>query len=191
MERNFFRLANANAMKQGLFFGLWWVVGFATAISCFSYPLMTVFAFFFFFTAPFVGGIQSYRFKLTAAGEPYTLGQLYVHGVLLYLYASIWLAVAIYVYFAFLDGGAFFGAYLDYLHRPEVAAQLSTPVMQAELNRMTGGEGIDSLVQAMAATPPSVFAANAITTNVMVGFILALPTALVVRYLHVTKSNKD
>ena len=80
---------------------------------------------------------------------------------------------------------------VDYLHRPEVAAQLSTPAMQAELNRMTGGEGIDSLVQAMAATPPSVFAANAITTNVMVGFILALPTALVVRYLHVTKSNKD
>ena len=36
-----------------------------------------------------------------------------------------------------------------------------------------------------------VFAANAITTNVTVGFILALPTALVVRYLHVTKSNKD
>ena len=99
---------------------------------------MTVFAFFFFFTAPFVGGIQSYRFKQTAAGEPYTLGQLYVHGVLLYLYASIWLAVAIYVYFAFLDGGAFFGAYLDYLHRPEVAAQLSAPAMQAELNRMTG-----------------------------------------------------
>lgn len=38
MERNFFRLANTNAMKQGLFFGLWWVVGFATAISCFPIP---------------------------------------------------------------------------------------------------------------------------------------------------------
>ncbi len=191
MENNFFRQANTMAMKQGVFFGLWWVMGLAAGIGSFSLPLVSLLALFFFFAAPFLGGVLSYRFKQTCSGIPYTLGQLYLHVVLLYFYAAIWLAAAVYVYFAFVDNGFFFGAYMDYLHRPEVQAQLSAPAVQAELSQVTAGESLDDVIAMLAGTPPAVFAANALTSNILVGFVLALPTALVVRYIHVTKTNKD
>lgn len=185
MERSVYQQANACAMKQGVFFGVWWVLGFAAVMGMFSFPLASLAALFVFFSTPFLGGVFTYRFKASADG-PCTFGQLYVHSALLYFYASLWMAVAVYVYFAFLDHGAFFQSYTDYLHRPEVEAQLSTPAMQREMARMTGGGGVDELVNALSGIGAATFAVNALTSNVFVGLILSLPAALVVRYANVT-----
>ena len=185
MEHNFFQQANAYAMRQGVFFGIWWVLGFAGFVGCFSLPIVALPALFIFFSTPFLGGVFSYRFK-ASTDAPYSYGQLYVHSALLYFYASIWLAVAVYVYFAFIDHGFLFQSYLDYLHSPEVEAQLSTPAMQEELSRMTGGKDIDTLVAELASISPATYAANSVATNIFFGLILSMPTALVVRCIRTT-----
>ncbi len=187
METNFFRLANAGAMRQGVFFGLWWVMGFACVIGSFSAPLLALLTFFFFVSTPVLGGVLAVRFCRDSGRTDLSVGRLYLYGVLLYFYASIWLAVAVYVYFAFMDDGFFFGCYLDYLHRPEVQAQLSTPALQSELSQLTGGKSIETLIADMAATDPIVFSANVINTNLMAGLVLALPTAWVARRIRLTK----
>ena len=168
MERNFFRLASAGAMRQGLYFGLWWVAGFACVIGSFSSSLAALLAFFFFFAAPIAGGVLMARFQRDSGWGRLSVGQLYLYGVMLYFYASVWLAVAVYVYFAFIDDGFFFSSYLAYFERPEV-------------------EGLEALVGELAATSPAVFAASAINSNLLAGLFLALPTAWVVRYIRVTK----
>ena len=187
MERNFFRLASAGAMRQGLYFGLWWVAGFACVIGSFSSSLAALLAFFFFFAAPIAGGVLMARFQRDSGWGRRSVGQLYLYGVMLYFYASVWLAVAVYVYFAFIDDGFFFSSYLAYFERPEVEALLSSPGMQAQLEQMTGGVGLEALVDELAATSPAVFAASAINSNLLAGLFLALPTAWVVRYIRVTK----
>ncbi len=111
METNFFRLANAGAMRQGVFFGLWWVMGFACVIGSFSAPLLALLTFFFFVSTPVLGGVLAVRFSRDSGRTDLSVGRLYLYGVLLYFYASIWLAVAVYVYFAFMDDGFFFGCY--------------------------------------------------------------------------------
>lgn len=182
MQSGTFRQTNAFAMQYGLFFGIYWIVGFALFINSLRVEAFGLLYLLLMLSIPFVGWkfTRGFRNRVRGSGS-LPFGRLYLFSAALYFFASILLAVAVYIYFAYLDQGAFFQAYADYLNRPEVQKTLFAPSLSAYMNSLGIHNNSDLMryVQEMQGISPSVWAANVLDMNLFIGLVISLPTAWV------------
>ena len=87
--------------------------------------------------------------------------------------AALITSFAQYIYFAYIDGGAFLRAYTDILAMPEARDMLG---------QMMPGQDIDAIanefIETMAATSPAQIAMQLLLWNVLLATVMALPVAL-------------
>ena len=94
-----------------------------------------------------------------------------------YFYAALLLAVGVYLYFEFLDGGSFFNSYMAYLDSPEVKRLFETGGME----QLAGGislKDMKNIAEAFQDLSAVAIAANILDFSIFSGLIISLPTAL-------------
>lgn len=141
------RQNNAFAMQSGLLLGLWSIV----ALFCVFYGVRYVWpgniGQMLVLASPFFAALLTIKFRsnVCAPGEGFTFFTAYMHVLLMGVYAGIWLALAVYVYFAYLDGGQFYTACLETLQRPEMADMVKGIEMSDSFRQFETTNGINSM----------------------------------------------
>ena len=113
---NIRKQTNAFAMYYGLVFGIIWCILFFMLVS--PQEVLRTLAGLLFFSVPFIGFFIARHFRKTVKND----GEInYWRGfwfsLLMYIYASAILALFAYLYFRFLDNGAFVVSHVKVLSR--------------------------------------------------------------------------
>ena len=91
------------------------------------------------------------------------------------LYASIWGALALYLYFQFFDHGYFAGTLKTVLLSPQMQAQLKATGLTSVY-----GDSIENAIQQLHKLPPFIYAENLLSLNLLfspiTAFIIGLCT---------------
>ena len=177
--RDIFRQANAYAMQYGILFGILWIIGFLAFVYSLRFFYLQPIYLFCMIATPFVGWqfTRFYRRQTTGDGKlPFSIA--YLFSMLLYLYASIILAGAAYLYFGFIDNGQFVDSYLVYLRQPEIQDVLNTPEMQQQIRSIMGDADINEVVETLRDLPLAVIVSNILDIHILLGLIISVPTAL-------------
>lgn len=177
MQPNPFRQTNAFAMNYAVPFGLWWIAGFLCFVYSMRVPPLSIVFYFVFASTPVIGYMLLCRFRNRVCGGGIAFGRGYLFSLLIYFYAALLLAFVCYLYFQFLDHGAFVSGYLDAIDSPEVRRAFE----QESMRRLTGGTGIADLrhaLEAIQTVSPVVYAANILDINIFLGLVLSVPAAL-------------
>lgn len=177
-----FRQLNAFAMQGGLILGVWMIATFALETGSARSEGLSVLFLLGAVSVPVVGWQLVRRFRDGVCGGFISFARAYVFSLLVYFYAAVLLAAAVYVYFRFIDHGALVQSYIDYLGRPDVVAQLSTPAAQQALHAwpVHTAAQMQSLLGQMQSITPTVWAANAINMSLFGGALCSLVVALIV-----------
>lgn len=172
-----FRQTNAFAMNYAVLFGLYWVVGLLCFVNSFSFSGASTGFVLVFVSVPFVGFWLLRRFRRRVCGGWLTFSRAYLFSLLLYFYASLLLAAACYVYFEFVDGGAFFNGYMAYLNSPELKELFAS----GGLEKATGGFSLADMKEMagmLQELSPVAMAANVLDLSIFSGMLVSLPAAL-------------
>lgn len=170
-----FAQINAFSMQNGFILGLWVIFAHCAMLASFEYEILSLVSVFMFLSAPIVLFLLTKQFRKTVAPEGmFTITQGFLHTFLNMVYASTWVALAIFVYFTYLDKGFVFDAYEAYLQRPEVIELLSQKEIQQQMAVSLQGMTIEETLNGFRTTPPSMFAGMIFYANLMVAPIVSL-----------------
>ena len=157
-------------MTYGTWMGVYWALKFMLVPLMFTIPLASLFFLGLTVAVPFVGYffVRHFRDRYCLKGR-ITFAQAWMFVFLMYAFAALLVSVAHYIYFAYVDGGALLGTYVEQLEQleqlyPELVGTVAEYKKAAEL--LVAMSPIDLTVQM-------------IVNNLFYGMILALPTALV------------
>ena len=96
----------------------------------------------------------------------------YAYTVMVFFYGGVLLAVAHYLYFAFMDKGFVLS---------QLSKVISTDEGQQILQQYGMTQAIDQSLQEMATIRPIDYALNMLTVNITLGFILGIPISLLMQ----------
>ncbi len=174
-----FRQANAFAMVDGLKFGLYWCFGFICMVRGFGNESLTTLGMFVTICAPILGGYLAHRFeKQVRPDGAVKYGKAYLYSALLYFYASVILALVAFAYFNWFDNGLFASSYAMLYNSPEMQEVLKQSQMDETLDTLIEQGGFESLEQMIRSISPVEIAASLFNINIMLGLLMAVPTAL-------------
>ena len=182
-DYNAFQQTNAYAMQNGLWLGLWgWLslVAFRYSFSsvlCSNLPMLMTPA------GPVLGVVLTGRFRRSVAGADgaFTFGRGFTHTLFMGFYASIWVAVGIFVYLRYFDNGAIFSDYATALSRPELQQALQESGLLEQLNAASGEGGLEGLPDALRSVGPAGYAAASLYMAMFATPLIALFAGAVCR----------
>ncbi len=97
------------------------------------------------------------------------------------VYASIWVAVATFVYLQYFDHGAIFAAYERSLDTPEMKIYLQQTGLGEQIKQMTSAEGAHGVAQLMENIGSASYAAMSIYFALFMGPIISAIIGLIAR----------
>lgn len=189
MPSGHFRQTNAFAMNYALPFGIYQIAGLLCFVNGFTHSNAMLGFMFVFVSTPFVAYYFVLRFRSRACEGVLPLGRGYMFSLLLYFYAALLLALAVYLYFEFVDGGRFFAGYVQYLDSPEVKRLFANGGME----QMFGGlslKEMKTVAETLEELSSVAVAANILDFNIFAGLLLSLPTALLAMIRPKKHSNR-
>lgn len=179
---NPFKFLNAWAMESGLALGVYgcaslamfkWSLQFPAAGGLFTLMLAG---------GPVVAALLTRRMRSRSREPqaPFSFAEGFLHTLLTGLYASLWVALFIFVYLRYFDGGTLFALYANRLSTPEMANYLKESGMGAEIDALTGGGGVKALAESMQRIGAATYASLALyaafvvspAVGVVVGWIM-------------------
>lgn len=174
---------NAYAMQNGALLGGWSLLCGVLLVAAMSWSGAGWCFVSAAWATPVVCTVLTLRFREKVAGRTgrFSFGRGFAHTFLMSLYASVWLALGVYLYLAYLDHGAVFDAYGRMLEEPSVAADLERSGMVAEIERLTGGKGPAALADMMRAIPAASYSAMVIYSAILFSPPVSAVIALIVR----------
>lgn len=189
-----FNQSNAYAMKHGIVLGAWGIASLSAMLAAMSRPPYAFLADTLMVLSPFVAAALTIRFrqKTTAPGEAFTFGRGYVHTLLEGLYACVWIALAVYAYFSYMDGGTFFNNLEAMFARPETQEMLAALDGMGyfdELYASTGADNLQQVVLALRELSPANYAGMIVSTTLFTAPIISLFVALLTRRRRVTSDE--
>ena len=162
----------AFARQDGAMLSLLWIGGFACYILGLSNPMLGLAALALICATPFFAASRLRHFRDYGREGIISFTRSYAYTVLIFFYAGILLAIAIYVYFAFMDDGFLMGKIIETTQSPEGKKLIKFYGMEAE---------IDENIKQIAGMRPIDFSLNMLTINIITGFILGIPLAAIVQ----------
>lgn len=170
-------------MQSGLILGLWSIMSVAALLYGVRYVWPGSLGEIMGISSPFVAAMLTIRFRQTvcAPGQGFTFGTAYLHVLLMGIYAGLWLALAVYFYFAFLDGGQFYASCVELFNRPEMADAVREIESSANFAQLSGDTGVKSLTDMLGAfqsLTPASHAGSIISLTFFTAPIISLVIAL-------------
>ena len=158
----------AFARIDGARLALLWVASFTCYIVGIANPLYGMVALVLMVTTPFFVSRRLMKFRDEGLGGTISFGRGWGYSLYTFFYASILLALAQYVYFAYIDQGYLMKSLADALSTPEAKQMIEQYGIQQSMQ--------ESLEQ-MGQLRPIDYALNVLTVNILVGMVLGLPIA--------------
>lgn len=184
MERkDTFRQANAYAMTHGIVLGAWGIATLLLTVVSLQRPLFAFATDTLLVLSPFVAAALTIRFrqKTCRPGEAFSFGSGYIHTMLEGLYACVWIALGVFVYFSYMDGGAFFDSLEAMFAQPEsqeLVARLDGMGYFDDLYAATGAENMGQVVGALRELSPANYAGMVVSTTLFTAPVISLFVAL-------------
>ena len=182
-DYNAFQQTNAYAMQNGLWLGLWGWLSLVAFRYSFSSVLCSNLLMLMTLTGPVLGVVLTGRFRRSVAGAngAFSFGRGFTHTLFMGFYASIWVAVGIFVYLRYFDNGAIFSDYAAALSRPELQQALQESGLLEQLNAASGEGGLEGLPDALRSVGPAGYAAASLYMAVFATPLIALFAGAVCR----------
>ena len=182
-DNNTFQQTNAYAMQNGLWLGLWGWLSLVAFRYSFSSVLCSNLLMLMTLAGPVLGVVLTGRFRRSVAGADgaFTFGRGFTHTLFMGFYASIWVAVGIYVYLRYFDNGAIFSDYAAALSRPELQQALQESGLLEQLNAASGEGRLEGLPDALRSLGPAGYAAASLYMAMFATPVIALFVGLVCR----------
>lgn len=156
-------------MRYGTFLGLYWIfkfiflpIGVTIPLCQLLFILLTVFG-------PILGYVYTRRFRDLYCGGYISFFRAFSFTFFMYMFATILVAAAHYIYFRFIDGGYLINTYIQLFE--EIKPQLQGD-MGAWNERMTEALNVVSSLSPLQLT------FQLLSQNIFYGLLFAVPTAL-------------
>ena len=162
----------AFARQDGALLALLWIGCFVFYLLGLSNPVMGLVAVLSICASPFFAASRLRHFRDYGREGVISFARSYAYIVMIFFYAGILLAVALYLYFAFMDKWFLVGQIIDTLQSPEGQKAIEAYGMQTEM---------DENIKYISELRPIDIALNMLTINIITGFILGLPIAAVMQ----------
>ena len=188
-DNNTFQQTNAYAMQNGLWLGLWGWLSLVAFRYSFSSVLCSNLLMLMTLAGPVLGVVLTWRFRRSVAGldGAFSFGRGFTHTLFMGFYASIWVAVGIFVYLRYFDNGAIFSDYAAALSQPELQQALQESGLLEQLNAASGEGGLEGLPDALRSVGPAGYSAASLYMAMFATPVIALFVGFVCR----RKENKS
>jgi hypothetical protein len=163
-----YKQLKAFARQDGALLSLLWIGAMACYIQGLSSPILGMIAMLLIILSPFYAANRLRHFRDEARAGIISFMRAYGYTVLTYFYAGLLLAVAVFIYFHFMDNGYLLGKLQELLNTEEGRQVMSAYGMADEMK-----QGLEELSRMR----PIDYALQMLTINISTGFILGLPTA--------------
>ena len=163
----------AFARVDGVYVGAAWIVSFAFYVKGLTTPWLGMLGTAIAVISPFAVAMLLKKFRDDARNGVISFRRGMAFYALVFLYASLLLAVAQYAYFAFMDKGYLIECYTAMMHSPEAETMMSAyGVSQQQID--------DSLALLRSQKPISIVL-NIFSMNIILGLLFSLPAAAVMK----------
>ncbi|MBQ7419899.1 MAG: DUF4199 domain-containing protein [Prevotella sp.] len=162
----------AFARQDGAMLALLWIGGFVCYIHGLTNPLLGLLAMILVCSSPFFAAGRLRHFRDYAREGDISFARSYAYIILIFFYAGILLAIAIYLYFAFLDNGFFLGKIMETLQTEEGKKMIAVYGLQGQM---------DESFKELSSYRPIDYSLNMLTINIITGFVLGLPIAAIIQ----------
>lgn len=147
---------------------LLWIGSFACYIKGLSSPTLAFAALLLMTLSPFFAASRLRHFRDYAREGFITFKRGYAYTVMSFFYAGLLMAMAIYVYFEFMDHGYLLNVYSTLMESADMKRMLEASGMKEQMT-----QGLQDLYEMR----PIDYAVNMLTAIITAGFVLGLPIA--------------
>ena len=168
----------AYARQDGFFLALLWISCFAGYIIGLSNQLVALASILMAITTPFFVASRLKKFRDVGREGVISFARSYAYTIFVFFYGAVLLAVAQYLYFAYIDNGYLISSFTKMMTTDEGKMLLE----QYGMTKM-----FDESLAEMAATRPIDYALNILTINISLGFILGVPIGLIMQRRNVER----
>lgn len=162
----------AFARIDGVRLALLWVASFTCYIVGIANPLYGMVAIVLMIATPFLVSRRLVKFRDESLGGAISFGRGWGYSVYVFFYASILLALAQYVYFAYIDQGYLLSSFTEALSSSEAKQMVEQYGAQQMIQ-----ESMEELSQMR----PIDYVLNILTVNIFIGAVLGLPIAALIK----------
>ena len=162
----------AFARQDGALLSLLWIGGFVCYIKGLTNPLLALAAVLLIVISPFFAANRLRHFRDEARDGIISFRRAYAYIVLSFFYAGLLLAVVMFVYFNFIDDGFLLGRFTQMFNTAEGQQALQMYGMKEQM-----AQGLKQLAEMR----PIDYALNMLTFNIITGFLLGVPIALLMQ----------
>lgn len=182
-DNNTLGLINQYAMRQGIVLGLYGTATLAAFCMSLYAPLAGILFELMLLASPFMSGYLTFSFRRKTVGRDGAFGfsRGFFHALLTGFYASLWVALAVFVYLQYFDHGALFQAYAKTVSTPEAQAYLKQTGLDAQLSEMTEGKGAEGVADMMQSIGAATWSALFLYLPFIVGPFISVIVGLVCR----------
>ena len=170
----------AYARQDGFFLAILWIASFASYILGLSNQILAMVAMLMVVTTPFFVASRLRKFRDEGREGAISFARSYAYTVFVFFYGAVLLAVAQYLYFAYIDNGYLVNSFTKMISTEEGRAMLE----QYGMTKM-----VDDSLAEMAMTRPIDYALNFLTINITLGFILGLPIGVIMQKRRIEELN--
>ena len=160
------------AMRYGTMMGIFWTLKFVLFPLGMQSPLLLMAFFLLTLIVPVVGFFLVRQYRDRECEGVLTFSRAFLFTSFMYLFATLFVTIAHYIYFRYLDNGLIVGTYQEMLTQMNAVA---TADMKASI------EQFQQALDIIASLSPLDISIQLITQNVFYCTLIALPTALLVR----------
>ena len=161
-----------SAMRYGTLMGIFWTLKFVLFPAGMSMPVLLMAFFLLTLIVPVVGFFLVRQYRDRECEGVLTFSRAFLFTSFMYLFATLFVTIAHYIYFRYLDNGLIIGTYQDMLNQ---MSGIATADMKASI------EQFQQALDIIASLSPLEISIQLITQNVFYCTLIALPTALLVR----------
>lgn len=163
----------AFARVDGAIVGGLWILSFALFVGEFHNPLLGLPAMIAGVASVVVAALRLRRYRNEALDGVMSFRRAFGYGVLTYAYAALLMAAAQYVYFQFIDHGFLISRYVDMTTTDEFKAMTKLYGLRSD--------DVKQAIDALSALRPIDIALQFFTTNIMLGVMISLPVAAIMK----------
>ena len=168
-----YKQLKAFARQDGALLSLLWIGALVCYVQGITNPLLGLVSLILIVASPFYAASRLRHFRDEAREGTISYLRAYGYTVMTYFYAGLLLAVAVFVYFNFMDNGYLLG---------QISKMMNTEESQ-QMIKMYGltTEQMKQGLAELASLRPIDYALNMLTINISLGFLLGLPIAAVMQ----------
>lgn len=176
---NKFKQLNAFAMQYGIALGAWGILSLVITGVSLKITSLSLLSSIVTLASPVIAALLTSRFRksTTTPEEGFTFGRAFLFVFTTGFYASIWIAVFVFLYLAYWDNGYIFNTYESLLSSPEYAGSMQQSGLMNSLN----ANSVSDIIDAMRSISPAGYASSVIYMSFMANPVISAIIALICR----------